>query len=115
MNFKENEEPQKANPSQRYSIADEVGFENVDYLTSKDLKIDVQNEVSNVSANIYNSSQDLLKNLKCTYTFLDSNNNVVYELEISISRIKPNDFSIFSSVSSTDLSSVTHYTVSLNK
>lgn len=115
MSFKENEEPQKANPSQRYSIADEVGFENADYLTSKSLKIDVQNGVSNVSANIYNSSQDLLKNLKCTYTFLDSNNNVVYELEISISRIKPNDFSIFSSVSSTDLSSVTHYTVSLNK
>lgn len=115
MSFKETTSSEKSNSKQKYNLADEVAFENVDYLTSKDLKIDVQNGVSKLGASIYNSSQDLLKNIKCKYTLLDDNNNVVYELEISISRIKANNKSGFSSIIDYDLSTVTHYTVSLNK
>ncbi len=113
MSFKENEEPQKANPSQRYSIADEVGFENADYLTSKSLKIDVQNGVSKVNGIIFNSSQVDIYDLKCAYTLFDDNNSVIYELDIPISNIKANNQSAFSSISVIDLSKVTHYTVKL--
>ena len=113
MSFKENEEPQKANPSQRYSIADEVGFENADYLTSKSLKIDVQNGVSKVNGIIFNSSQVDIYDLKCAYTLFDDNNSVIYELYIPISNIKANNQSAFSSISVIDLSKVTHYTVKL--
>lgn len=114
MSFKE-PSSSKDTINENTSLADLKKFENVDYLTSKDFKIDVQNGVSKFGASIFNSSQDIVKNIKCHYTLLDASNNVVYEFDISISRIKPESNSAFSSILDYDLSSVTHYTVSLNK
>lgn len=113
ISFKETKSSEKSNSKQKYNLADEVAFENVDYLTSKDLKIDVQNGVSTLGASIYNSSQDLLKNIKCKYTLLDDNNNVVYELTIPILKIDANNYSAFSSISAIDLSSVVDYRVKI--
>lgn len=113
MSFKENENTQKSNSQQNYYLGDEVAFENVDYLTSKDLKIDVQNGVSKVKGIIFNSSQVDIYDLKCAYTLFDDNNSVIYELDIPISNIKANNQSAFSSISVIDLSIVTHYTVKL--
>ena len=113
MSFKENENTQKSNSQQNYNLGDEVAFENVDYLTSKDLKFDVQNGVSKVKGIIFNSSQVDIYDLKCAYTLFDDDNSVIYELDIPISNIKANNQSAFSSISVIDLSKVTHYTVKL--
>ncbi len=113
MSFKETTSSEKSNSKQKYNLADEVAFENVDYLTSKDLKIDVQNGVSKVNGIIFNSSQVDIYDLKCAYTLFDDNNSVIYELDIPISNIKANNQSAFSSISVIDLSKVTHYTVKL--
>lgn len=95
------------------NLANEVIFLNVEHLSSKDLKINTENGNSKINANINNSSETLLKNLKCKYIFLDNNDNIIYEAIIPIAKIKPNEQSTFSSIFNVDLSAVTHYTVSL--
>lgn len=97
-----------------YSLSDETVFDNANYLTSKNLKVEYNNGISKVTASVYNSSQEIAKNVKCKFVLLDESNNVVYNLDITIARIKPNEFSSFSSISDLDLSKVTHYTVSLD-
>lgn len=88
-------------------------FENADYLSSKDLSIDVENGISKISGTIINSSNDTIRKITCIYSLLDSSNNVVYELKISISKINGNDSSSFSSISSIDLSNVVNYSIKL--
>lgn len=112
ISFKEEESIR--NTTAGYNLADETVFENADYLTSKNLKIEFDNGVYKVIASIYNSSQEIAKNLKCKYVLLDRNDNVVYNLDVSIARVKPNEQSSFSAILDIDLSSVTHYTVSLD-
>lgn len=99
--------------SQTFNLEDSKQFENASNLTSKDLEIDVENGVSKVKGTVYNSSEEIMKNIKCIYSLVDNNNDIVYELEIPISRIKANDHSAFSSISAVDLSIVVNYTVRL--
>ncbi len=99
--------------SKAFNLENAKQFENSSYLTSRDLKIDVENGVSKVKGSVYNSSEEIMRNIKCIYSLVDNNNNLVYELEIPISRIKANDHSAFSSISAVDLSSVVNYTVRL--
>lgn len=99
--------------SKAFNLENAKQFENSSYLTSKDLKFDVQNGVSKVKGIIFNSSQVDIYDLKCAYTLFDDNNSVIYELDIPISNIKANNQSAFSSISVIDLSKVTHYTVKL--
>lgn len=99
--------------SKAFNLEDAKQFENASHLTSKNLKIDVETGVSKVKGSVYNSSEEIIRNIKCIYSLVDNNNNIVYELEIPISRIKANDHSAFSSISAVDLSSVVNYTVRL--
>lgn len=99
--------------SKTFNLEDSKQFENASNLTSKDLNIDVENGVSKVKGSVYNSSEEIIRNIKCIYSLVDNNNHLVYELEIPISRIKANDHSAFSSISAVDLSSVVNYTVRL--
>ena len=96
-----------------FYLEDAKQFENASHLTSKNLKIDVENGVSKVKGSVYNSSENIVKSIKCIYTLLDNNNSVVYELTIPILKIDANNYSAFSSISAIDLSSVVDYHVKL--
>lgn len=112
ISFKQTKDIKNATPT--YSLSDEKVFDNANYLTSKNLKIEYNNGISKVTASVYNYSQEIAKNIKCKFVLLDDSNNVVYNLDVTVARIKPNEFSSFSSISDLDLSKVTHYTVSLD-
>ena len=99
--------------SKAFNLEDAKQFENASHLTSKNLNIDVENGVSKVKGSVYNSSEEIVKSIKCIYTLLDNNNSVVYELTIPILKIDANNYSAFSSISAIDLSSVVDYCVKL--
>lgn len=99
--------------SKTFNLEDAKQFENASHLTSKNLKIDVENGVSKVKGSVYNSSEEIVKSIKCIYTLLDNNNSVIYELTIPILKIDANNYSAFSSISAIDLSSVVDYCVKL--
>lgn len=99
--------------SKIFNLEDSKQFENASNLTSKDLNIDVENGVSKVKGSVYNSSEEIMRNIKCIYSLVDNNNSVVYELTIPILKIDANNYSAFSSISAIDLSSVVDYYVKL--
>lgn len=99
--------------SKAFNLEDAKQFENASHLTSKNLNIDVENGVSKIKGSVYNSSEEIVKSIKCIYTLLDNNNSVVYELTIPILKIDANNYSAFSSISAIDLSSVVDYCVKL--
>lgn len=95
------------------NLENDKQFENASHLTSKKLNIDVENGVSKIKGSVYNSSEEIIRNIKCIYTLLDNNNSVVYELTIPILKIDANNYSAFSSISAIDLSSVVDYHVKI--
>lgn len=99
--------------SKIFNLEDSKQFENASSLTSKNLEIDVENGVSKVKGSVYNSSEEIMRNIKCIYSLVDNNNSVVYELTIPILKIDANNYSAFSSISAIDLSSVVDYYVKL--
>ena len=90
-------------------------FENSTNLISQDFSINIENGLSKISGTITNTSTDVLNNIDCTYTLLDSYNNIIYEFDIRISELKYNNPTSFSSVCAVDLTNVTSYNVKLSK
>lgn len=89
-------------------------IENYSNLLSKDISIDKSNKISRIKGTIENiSNNDEIKKLNFIYTLYDNSKNIIYEFEISISNLKANSSTSFSSVCTIDLSNVVNYSIKI--
>jgi len=95
------------------SLSDTHIVENSNNLISKDFSIHKSGGISNIKGKVENSSNNTIKELNLVYTLYDNYNNIVYEFEISVSKLEAHSSSSFSSACTTNLSNVTSYSVRL--
>lgn len=107
------DDTQRFSNNDNLSLSDTHMVENSRSLISKDFSITKSDGISNVKGNVENSSDNTIKGLNFVYTLYDSSNTIVYEFEISISKLEAHSSSSFSSVCTTNLSNVTSYSVRL--